>query len=133
MSEEKVPLEVALAKKRIEHDEAYIRNAKAIIASYEGLPPSVKVEFELPPNLDIRVLEHDPAWTSFKKYGEGRCTFPAEEGKSAWVRIKNVSDDSPILRLVKAMGRNKMEKVSLGLFQYTIRGDFLQRRPLKKP
>lgn len=132
MSEERLPLEIALAKKRIEFEEAYLAEAKALIATYEGLPANVKEELQLP-GIDLYQLEHDSSWYSFKKDPEGRCTFPAEEGKAAWARLKNVANNSPILTLVKAMGRNKLEKVSLGLFEYRVQGDFLQRRPLQKP
>ena len=133
MNEQKpLSLEEALARKWIEHLEGYLNDAKAIIKTYGELPPEEKLEI---PNMDLHVLEHDPVWMSFKKDKDGRCTFPAEENKAGWARLKNVPNDSPILKLVKAMGRNKIEKVSVGLFEYRLsaNGEFLQRRPLKKP
>lgn len=130
--EQKKSLTEALADVFIETWEAGLQKAKEIRKAYGQLPSDVKVEFEIP-DLDLHQLEHGSSWYSFKKDPEGRCTFPAEEGKAAWVRLKNVANESPILTLVKAMGRNKLKKVSLGLFEYRVRGDFLQRRPLQKP
>lgn len=133
MSETEKPktLLEALADVFIETWEFGLQKAKEIRRTYGELPKEAKAEMELP-DIDLHALEHDQAWMSFKKDREGRCTFAAEENKGAWARLKNVPNDNPILKLVKAMGRNKAEKVSLGLFEYNLRGDFLQRRPLKK-
>lgn len=102
--------------------------------TYAQMPPQAKIELEFT-DIDLHELEHEPSFRSYKKDKEGRCSSAAEMGKAAWTRLKNVPNDSPILKLVKAMGRNKIDKVSLGLFEYRLSadGEFLQRRPLKKP
>ena len=70
--------------------------------------------------------------THGKKDEKGQCTFPIEEGKAGWIRIKNAGNT--VLTLIKAMQRQSLKKVSLGFFEYRFSGeDFLQRRPLKKP
>lgn len=93
-------------------------------------PQTVKTEDELP-HIDIHELECDVAWRSWKKDDRGQCRFPAEEGKAAWIKISNAGNT--VLTLVKAMQRQNLEEVSLGLFEYKLSGeDFLQRRPLKK-
>lgn len=84
------------------------------------------------PNVDLDELEHDSAWRSWRKDEKNQCTFPAQEGQSAWLRIKNAGNT--VLTLVQAMKNQGLEKVSLGLFEYKFSGeDFLQRRALKKP
>ena len=94
-------------------------------------PPKAKVNVQIP-NVDLHELEHDGAWRLWKKDGSGQCIFPAQEGQSAWLRIKNAGNT--VLTLVQAMKNQGLEKVSLGLFEYKFSGeDFLQRRALKKP
>lgn len=84
------------------------------------------------PNIDLHTLEHDPEWRSWRKDEKGNCTFPAEEGKAGWIRIKNAGNH--VLTLVQSMKNQGLERVTLGLFQYKLSGEgFLQRRPLKKP
>ena len=130
MSKEKT-LQEALADAWIESVEGYIQRAKEIRRAYDELPGEVRAEFEIP-EIDLHELEHDEAWHSWKKDEKGQCTFPIEEGKAGWIRIKNAGNT--VLTLIKAMQRQSLEKVSLGLFEYKFSGeDFLQRRPLKKP
>lgn len=84
--------------------------------------PNVEV-----PDIDLYTLEHDENWRSWKKDATGKCSFKAEEGKSAWIRISKA--DNTVLTLVKAMKRKSLEKVTLGAFEYRLSGeDFLQRR-----
>ena len=94
-------------------------------------PQTAKTEIELPP-IDLHELEHDQAFLSWKKDQRGQCSFPVKEGEGGWIRIQNAGNT--VLSLVKAMRRQNLEKISLGLFEYKFSGDdFLQRRPLKKP
>jgi len=116
----------------IENQETQLNRLKNLRNIWNELPVQIKAELDFP-KIDLHELEHDSSWYSFKKDPEGRCIFPAEEGKAAWARLKNVANESPVLTLVKAMGRNKLKKVALGLFEYRLQGDFLQRRPLQKP
>jgi len=84
------------------------------------------------PNIDVYELEHDEGWRSWKKDDKGTCSFPAEEGRSGWIRVSKAGNT--VLRLVKAMKAKRLERISLGLFEYKLSGnDFLQRRPLSKP
>lgn len=67
-----------------------------------------------------------------EKDQKGQCSFPAEEGRSGWIRISKAGN--VVLTLVKSMRKQNLEKVSLGLFEYKLSGeDFLQRRALRKP
>ena len=96
-----------------------------------GTRPTEQKEALKIPDVDLHKLEHDEAWRSWRKDEKNQCTFPAKEGQAGWVRIKNAGDT--VLRLVKAMKKQNLSKVSLGLFEYKFSGeDFLQRRPLKK-
>ena len=120
----------ALADAFIETWETGLEKARKIRQAYRELPFGVRAGLQIP-DIDLHVLEHDKAWRSYKKDKDGRCTYPAEEDHGAWIRIKDASNTT--LRLVKAIKREGLEKVTLGLYEYKISGDFLQRRPLKKP
>lgn len=83
------------------------------------------------PDLDMHELEHDAAWRSWQKDNRGQCSLSVEEGKAGWIRIKTAGNT--VLVLVKAMKAKNLDKISLGIFEYNLKGDFLQRRPLKEP
>ena len=111
-------------------------NALGVLDGWLSKTPSANVTIQKEelkvPDVDLHKLEHDENWRSWRKDEKNQCTFPAEEGKAGWIRIKNAGDT--VLRLVKAMKKQGLQKVSLGLFEYKFSGeDFLQRRPLKKP
>lgn len=128
---EKKTLLEALADAFIESWESGLQKAKEIRRTYDQLPPEAKAELEIP-DIDLHRLEHDPEWRSWRKDADGRCTFAAEEGKAGWIRIKNAGNT--VATLYKAIKRQGLNKVSLGLFEYKLSGDdFLQRRPLKEP
>lgn len=126
----KIEAEITVIKEGLK---SIVSRLDEIDKTYAQMPPQAKVELEFP-DIDLHELEHGPSFRSYKKDKDGRCSFP-EEGKAGWVRLKNVPDNSSILRLVKTMGRNNIDRISLGLFDYRLSkdGEFLQRRPLKKP
>lgn len=128
---EKETLAEILARKFIEHIQAFLKDAETIRDSYGQLPQSTKAEINIP-HIDLHELEHDPAWRSWRKDEKGQCSFAAGEGGSGWLRISKAGNT--VLVLVSAMRREKLQKISLRFFEYKLSSeDFLQRRALRKP
>lgn len=126
MSNSEPNLERAITRKLIEHLESFLKDAREILGMHTDTPTEMK--FELP-NIDLHTVENDK-WRSWKRDNKGACSFNAKPEESGWIRLKNCNNDTA--NLYKAMKKQGIDEVSLGLFRYKISGEFLQRTRLKK-